>query len=84
MRVGVFLLCALLLFNTAQAGAVNINTADAQTISRELEGVSRPLAQRIVQHRRDNGPFLSEAELSRVPYVGDALIERNRKYIRYE
>ncbi len=84
MRVSVFLLFALLLFNTAQAGAVYINKADAQTISSELEGVSRPLAQRIVQHRRDNGPFRSEADLSRVPYVGESLIERNRRYIIYD
>ncbi|MBB86612.1 MAG: competence protein ComEA [Xanthomonadales bacterium] len=84
MRSLLFTLFAVLLFNTAQAGAVNINKADAPTISRELDGVSRPLAQRIVQHRRDHGPFRSAQDLSRVPYVGDALIERNRANILFE
>ena len=84
MRSALVLVCAALLLSTAQAGAVNINTADVHTISRELEGVSEPLAQRIVQHRQQNGPFRSPRDLSQVPYVGDALLQRNQGSIRYE
>ena len=84
MRSGLVLLFAALLFSTAQAGAVNINTADAQTISRELDGVSKPLAQRIIQHRERHGPFRSAQDLSQVPYVGDALLQRNQANILYD
>ena len=39
------------------AGPVNVNTADAETISRELKGVGQSKAQAIVAYREAHGAF---------------------------
>lgn len=84
MRSTLVVVIAVLLFSTSQAGAVNINSADVQTLTRELDGVSKPLAQRIIQHRQQHGPFRSLEDLSRVPYVGDSVLQRNQSQILYD
>lgn len=71
-------LCVSVLMGTATAGAVDINTADAETIARELDGVSLPLAQRIVAHRERSGAYRRLDDIINVPYVGEAVIRRNQ------
>ena len=61
---------------------VNINTADAKTLSDVLVGVGPAKAQAIVEWRKKNGPFKSSAALADVSGVGPALIERNKDRIR--
>ena len=63
------------------AGPVNINTADAETLSTELEGVGISKAQAIVQYRQQNGPFKSAAELAEVKGIGERTVEINRDNI---
>ena len=63
------------------AGPVNINTADAQTLAAELEGVGLSKAQAIVQYRKTNGPFQSAAELVEVKGIGTRTVEINRDNI---
>jgi len=60
------------------AGPVDINTADANTLARELEGIGLARAQAIVEYREQNGPFQTAEELKRVSGVGDKVFERNR------
>jgi competence protein ComEA len=58
-------------------GLININTADAATLER-LPGVGPVLAQRIVTHREDHGPFASVDGLDDVSGVGPSVLEQIR------
>lgn len=62
----------------AEQGAVNLNTADAETLQRELSGVGAVKAQAIVAYREANGEFASVDEVLEVKGIGEALLERNR------
>lgn len=63
------------------AGPVNVNTADAETLARELNGVGPSIAAAIVRDREEHGRFEAPDELKRVNGVGARIIERNREYI---
>lgn len=78
------LLAALLLPCLACAGPVDVNTADAKTLARELKGIGLARAQAIVDYRAKNGPFKSADELSRVKGIGQQVVEQNRANIRVE
>jgi competence protein ComEA len=62
----------------AFAGAVNINTADAKTLAKELKGIGMAKAEAIVKYRSEKGPFKSVEELKKVEGVGEATFETNR------
>ena len=74
----------LLLPALAFAEPVNIITADATTLARELKGVGETRAQAIVEHRTQHGPFRSIDELSLVKGIGPKVIEQNRANLRVE
>ena len=74
-------LCVMLLPVLALAGPVNINTADAETISRSLQGVGLSKARAIVEYREKHGPFKSPDDLSLVKGIGDRTVELNRDNI---
>ena len=78
------LLAAMLLPALACAGPVDINTADAKTLARELKGIGLARAQAIVDYRAKNGPFKSADDLARVKGVGQQVVEQNRANIRVE
>ena len=65
------------------AGPVNVNTADASTIAKELDGIGMARAQAIVDWRRKNGEFASLADLQKVKGVGPRILEVNRANIRF-
>ena len=64
------------------AGPVNVNTADAETISAELKGVGITKAIAIVEYRKANGPFRKAEDLAQVKGIGDRTIEINRANIK--
>jgi len=66
----------------ALAGPVNVNTADAATISAELKGVGLAKAQAIVEYRKKHGPFRSADDLSLVKGIGERTVEINRTDIK--
>lgn len=66
----------------AFAGPVDINTADAETISNELDGVGLTKAQAIVEYRKKHGPFKSANDLSLVKGIGERTVEINKDNIR--
>ena len=72
-----------LLATAAHAGGerVNINTADAATLDRVLDGVGPSKAEAIVAHRKANGPFKSVEQLAAVKGIGLSTVERNRDRI---
>ncbi|MCO4810227.1 MAG: helix-hairpin-helix domain-containing protein [Gammaproteobacteria bacterium] len=74
-----FLLMAPL---TALAGQVDINSADAETISAELKGVGLSKARAIVEYRKKHGPFRSADDLSLVKGIGERTVELNRTDIK--
>lgn len=75
---------ALSLAAPALAGPVNVNTADAKTLAKELHGVGLARAKAIVAHREKHGPFKTADDLKKVSGVGAATVERNRANIQVE
>ena len=69
---------------TAWAGPVDINTADASTLARELNGISPARAQAIVAYRNEHGPFKSVDDLALVKNIPQKVIEANREFLRVE
>lgn len=63
---------------------VNINTADAATLARQLSGVGLSRAEEIIRYREAYGPFAAIEELSEVKGIGPATLERNRALITLE
>jgi len=82
MRIATIILTALLWPVFAFAGPVNVNTADAETISAELKGVGLSKAQAIVEYRKKHGPFRSADDLSLVKGIGERTVELNRSDIQ--
>lgn len=66
----------------AFAGPVNVNTADAETISAELKGVGISKAKAIVEYRKKHGPFQNAGDLSLVKGIGERTVEINRNDIK--
>lgn len=66
----------------AYAGPVNINTADAETISAELKGIGLAKARAIVEYREKHGPFETVEDLTLVSGIGGRTLELNRGDIR--
>ena len=61
----------------AFGGQVDINTADAETISAELNGIGLSKAKAIVEYRQKHGPFKSAEDLSLVKGIGERTVEMN-------
>jgi competence protein ComEA len=76
------LLLALAFAGVAQANErININTADAATLDRVMDGVGPAKAAAIVEHRRVHGPFRTVDQLVNVKGIGPATLEQNRARI---
>ena len=59
---------------------VNVNTADAAGLE-TLPGVGEVIAQAIIDHRTENGPFTSVEQLLDVSGIGDATLENIRDLV---
>lgn len=75
---------SLLVPVAAWAGPVDINTADASTLAKELNGVGPARAQAIVAYRNEHGPFKSVDDLRLVKNMPQKVIESNRDLLRME
>ena len=80
-RLSYLAVCTLILPLAALAGPVNVNTADAETISAELQGVGLSKANAIVNYRKTHGPFKSVDDLTLVKGIGERTVEINRANI---
>ncbi len=79
--VGLKRMCGILCLMAAtwvQAAPVNINTADAEVLAAELDGVGMAKAQAIVGYREQHGSFRSVDDLAEVKGIGPATVDRNR------
>jgi competence protein ComEA len=77
------LICSLLPV-AVWAGPVDINSADAATIAKELQGIGLSKAQDIVAYRDKNGAFKSAEDLRKIKGIGAKTLERNRANIRMD
>lgn len=64
----------------AVPGVVNINTADASALAL-LPRVGPAVAQRIVEHREQNGKFQKKEDLLLVRGIGEATLELIAPYV---
>ena len=62
--------------------AVNINTADAQSLSDGLNGVGIKKAQAITSWRDANGQFKTANDLTQVKGIGAKTVEKNKDDIQ--
>ncbi|MGK9064342.1 ComEA family DNA-binding protein [Stutzerimonas chloritidismutans] len=62
----------------AQVATINLNAADADTLTRELNGIGATKAKAIIDYRDAHGPFSSVDELLEVKGIGAATLEKNR------
>jgi len=81
----IYLLIVMILISTAAladspAGVVNINTADAAQLSL-LPRVGAKVAQRIVDYRKEHGPFKKTSDLMQVKGFGEKSFERISSYL---
>ncbi|MDY0835418.1 ComEA family DNA-binding protein [Pseudomonas sp. SED1] len=64
--------------NVDQTTKVSLNSADAETLRRDLFGIGAAKAKAIIAYRETNGPFTAIDELLEVKGIGKALLEKNR------
>jgi competence protein ComEA len=67
--------------STTSTGPLNLNTAD-ETALDALPGVGPVIAARIVEWRTKNGDFTNVEELTEVPGIGEATLEKLRPLVR--
>lgn len=75
---------AILAFSSVSwAGPVNVNTADAKTLAKELVGVGDKLAEAIVSERA-KAPFKDPSDLAkRVKGIGDSILAKNKDNLKF-
>ena len=77
-----FLFIVLFSFSSLlYAAQVNINTADAETLSSELSGIGQNKAQAIVAYRELHGPYEHIEDLANVKGIGMSTIEKNKSIL---
>ena len=75
------LLALLIALPSWAADQVNINTATAEEIAEVLTGVGLSKAEKIVEYRNANGPFVHIDELVNVKGIGLRTVDKNREAI---
>ncbi|WP_286928062.1 ComEA family DNA-binding protein [Pseudomonas sp. UBA7721] len=63
---------------------VDLNSADALTLQKELNGIGKAKSEAIVAYREAHGPFASVDELLEIKGIGNALLERNRDKLKVQ
>ena len=66
------------------AGQVNINTADAETLASELSGIGQSKAEAIIAYRDKYGPYRQIEDLANVKGIGMATIDKNKSKLTLE
>jgi competence protein ComEA len=65
----------------AIAAPVNVNTADAKTISEALSGIGLKKAEAIVKYRTEKGLFKTAEDLTNVKGIGEKTVGKNKNDI---
>ena len=64
----------------ARSGAVDLNSASEEQLQ-EVPGIGPSLAKKIVDFRKENGPFKSVDDLLKVRGIGEKSLERLRPHL---
>lgn len=84
-KIKTFLFIVLFSFSSLlYAAQVNINTADANTLSSELSGIGQSKAEAIVAYREQHGPYKQIEDLANVKGIGISTIEKNKTKMSLE
>jgi uncharacterized protein len=67
--------------SAVNAVGIDLNTSSAYLLS-YVSGLGLSLAENIVQHRQENGPFKSRLELRKVKRLGDKAFEQSAGFLR--
>lgn len=68
-------------FSTVQAGEkININIANAKELQK-LEGVGKVISKRIVEYRKEIGPFKYIEEVRKIKGIGKITFEKIKNHI---
>ena len=65
------------------AEPVDINNADAESISQSLNGVGLKKAEAIVNYRKENGPFKTLGDIENVKGIGEKTLKKNKANIHF-
>lgn len=65
-----------------QAEPVDINTANIESLAKNIKGIGVKKAQAIVQYRKTHGPFKRIDDIVKVKGIGPKLLEKNRADLR--
>ena len=79
----VLLTLLLLMCSVVSAAQIDINSASAEVIAKNLKGIGPSKAAAIVRFRDANGPYEKIADLSRVKGVGKKTLDANKENIRF-
>ena len=63
------------------AEAININTADKETLMSVIKGVGEKKAEAIIAYRNENGDFKSVDELTNVKGIGQGTVDKHREQL---
>jgi len=74
----------LLMIAGSPVFAVDINSANAETLAAELNGIGQSKAVAIVAYREVNGPYRSVDDLAQVDGIGQKTVEKNRSKVSLE
>ncbi len=58
--------------------AININTADKETLMSVIKGVGEKKAEAIIAYRNENGNFKSVDELTNVKGIGQGTVDKHK------
>tara|TARA_R110002096_G_scaffold152824_2_gene316032 strand:- start:990 stop:1226 length:237 start_codon:yes stop_codon:yes gene_type:complete len=72
------------LFYSVSVLAVNVNTAPAEEIAKQLNGIGTAKAEAIVSYRTQNGAFKTLQDLTKVKGIGAATVDKNRDNIEFD
>ncbi len=63
------------------AEAININTADKETLMSVIKGVGEKKADAIIAYRKENGDFKSVDELTNIKGIGQTTVDKHREQL---
>jgi competence protein ComEA len=72
---------ALVLSAPAHSAPLDINTADAESLARVIDGVGEKKSLAIVRYRETHGPFGSIDDLAQIKGISSGTVERNRSQL---
>ena len=65
---------------TVPAGPVNLNRASAEQLT-TIPGIGEAMARRIIEWRKQNGPFRRVEDLMKVKGIGEKSLEKMRPHV---